>query len=152
MSSRFKGLGSISADATPPPFTPAAPTIPPAPQASALQPAPACDPRFVVPHLERFMVPLRAYRSRLEQLYVSFPAVSRFLVHDGKGVRGGALELGLQKQWDAVSSMEKQIDRLVLRSAPDLEFGKAVTALEARWQNLFNAMNESLPGSQGSLI
>ena len=151
--SRFKGLGSISADATPPPPVPPAAVasqVPPVLQAEASPPT--CDPRFLVPHLERFMVPLRTYRLRMEEFYASLPSVRQYLEHIDKGVREGASALGLQKQWDSVAAMEKRIDLLVLRSVPDVEFDKAVAALEARYRNLLNAMNETVPGSQGSLL
>lgn len=152
--SRFKGLGSISADATPPPPVPPAAAV--APQVPPVLPAeastPTCDPRFLVPHLERFMVPLRTYSLRMGEFYASLPSVRQYLEHIDKGIREGALALGLQNQWDSVAAMEKRIDLLVLRSVPNLEFDKAVAALEARYRNLLNAMNETIPGSQGSLL
>ena len=82
------------------------------------------------------------------------PELQRYLSRAGKGFRAGALALGLKKQADAVANLEARIDLLASRTVPEVEFFRAVRALEDSYRALLSAMNDAVatPGAQGSLV
>jgi hypothetical protein len=102
--------------------------------------------------LERFFVPIRSFRDRISVFYGELPQLRQHLDRIDKSIREAALELGLQKQWSAVKSLEDRLELLIARAVSDLEFDRAVLSLETSTQNLLIAMNAALPGSQGSLL